>query len=220
MRVFSWIGGVVLVAVVSTATAATLHAHSDAARSIAAAKPPVAAVNASQYAGDPPLENHRLRPSPDPSPTPAAPSAPAPPQQAAPAPAPPPAARPAPPAIVIGSTQQALINQDRAGRGLGALTWSSCLANVAAANASRLAQQGWVPPYHTNGPTADLGCRLGSQAGENVGYWTGGINDAQLNNMFMNSPEHYANIMGPYHYVATAWAVAANGYAYIAVEFS
>jgi hypothetical protein len=25
--------------------------------------------------------------------------------------------------------------------------------------------------------------------------------------------------MGPYHYVATAWAVAPNGYAYIAVEF-
>jgi uncharacterized protein YkwD len=38
--------------------------------------------------------------------------------------------------------------------------------------------------------------------------------------MFMNSPEHRANILGPYHYVATAWVVAPNGYAYIAVEFS
>jgi len=217
MRVFSWIGGVILVAAVSTGTAATLHAHSDAAHSLAAAKPAVAAVNGTQYTGDPPLENHRLRPSPDPSPSPPAAAA-APPQQAAPAPARP--AAPAPPAIVVGSTQQALINQDRASKGLGPLTWSSCLANVAGANAARLAQQGWVPPYHTNGPTVDLDCRLGSQAGENVGYWTGGINDGQLNSMFMNSPEHYANIMGPYHYVATAWAVAANGYAYIAVEFS
>jgi len=26
--------------------------------------------------------------------------------------------------------------------------------------------------------------------------------------------------MGPYHYVATAWVVAPNGYGYIAVEFS
>jgi uncharacterized protein YkwD len=222
MRVFSWIGGIVLVAVISTATAATLRAHNDASHSLVAAKPPVSAVNGSAYAGDPPLENHRLRPSPDPSPTPPAAAA-APPQQAAGAPPPAPPARPAPPAppaIVVGSTQQALINQDRAGKGLGPLTWSSCLANVAAANGSRLAQQGWVPPYHTNGPTVDLGCRLGSQAGENVGYWTGGINDGQLNSMFMNSAEHYANIMGPYHYVATAWAVAANGYAYIAVEFS
>ncbi len=167
MRVFSWIGGIVLVAVISTATAATLRAHNETAHALVAAKPPVAAIGIA-YAGDPPLENHRLRPSPDPGP----------------------------------------------------LTWSSCLANVAAANASRLAQQGWVPPYHTNGPTLDLGCRLGSQAGENIGYWTGGINDGQLNTMFMNSPEHHANIMGPYHYVATAWAVAANGYGYIAVEFS
>ncbi len=219
MRVFSWIGGIVLVAVISTATAATLRAHNDAAHSLVAANRPVAAVNGTVYAGDPPLENHRLRP-PTPSPTPIPASAPAPPQSAAPAPAPAPAPRPAPPAIVIGSTQQALINQDRAGAGLGPLTWNSCLANVAGANASRLAQQGWVAPYHTNGPTLDLGCRLGSQAGENVGYWTGGINDGQLNTMFMNSPEHYANIMGPYHYVATAWAVASNGYAYIAVEFS
>ena len=215
MRVFSWIGGIVLVAVISTATAATLRAHNDAAHSLVAAQPPVAAIGIA-YAGDPPLENHRLRPSPDTSPTPIAASAPAPPQEAAPAPP----ARAAPPAIVVASTQQALINQDRTAAGLGPLTWSSCLANVAAANASRLAQQGWVPPYHTNGPTLDLGCRLGSQAGENIGYWTGGINDGQLNTMFMNSPEHYANIMGPYHYVATAWAVAANGYAYIAVEFS
>lgn len=124
------------------------------------------------------------------------------------------------PSIVIGSTQQALINRDRASAGLGPLTWNSCLSSVAVSNAVRLSRQGWVPPYHTNGPTLDLGCRLGNQAGENVGYWSGGINDSQLNTMFMNSPEHRANIMGPYHYVATAWAIAANGYGYIAVEFS
>jgi uncharacterized protein YkwD len=122
--------------------------------------------------------------------------------------------------VVIGSYQQQLINRDRAAAGLPPLTWSSCLASVAAANAVRLSRQGWTPPYHTNGPSLDLNCRLGSQAGENVGYWSGGITDSQLNSMFMASPEHHANIMGPYHYVATAWAVAPNGYAYIAVEFA
>jgi uncharacterized protein YkwD len=91
---------------------------------------------------------------------------------------------------------------------------------VAASNAVRLSRQGWVQPYHTNGPTLDLGCHLGNRAGENVGYWSGGINDGQLNTMFMNSPEHRANILGPYRHVATAWAVASNGAAYIAVEFS
>ncbi|HZQ49076.1 MAG TPA: CAP domain-containing protein [Candidatus Dormibacteraeota bacterium] len=127
---------------------------------------------------------------------------------------------PPPAAIRIGSYQQRLINQDRAAYGLRPLTWSSCLASVAASNAARLARQGWVPPYHTNGPSLDLGCHLGNQAGENVGYWSGGVNDGRLNTMFMNSPEHMANILGPYRYVATAWAVAPNGSAYIAVEFS
>ncbi len=123
------------------------------------------------------------------------------------------------PSIVVGSYQQSLINRDRAAAGLGPLTWNSCLARVAVANAVRLSRQGWVQPYHTNGTSLDLGCHLGRQAGENVGYWSGGINDGQLNTMFMKSPDHRANIMGPYHYVATAWALAPNGAAYIAVEF-
>jgi uncharacterized protein YkwD len=128
--------------------------------------------------------------------------------------------RPPANAIIIGSYQQQLINRDRAGAGLAPLSWSSCLASVAAANGVRLSRQGWTPPYHTNGPSLDLNCHLGRQAGENVGYWSGGINDVQLNSMFMASPDHHANIMGPYHYVATAWVVAPNGYAYVAVEFA
>ena len=153
------------------------------------------------------------------SPPPAA--APAPVAQAPVAQAPAGAApRRAPASVVIGSYQQTLINRDRAAAGLPPLSWSSCLASVAAANAVRLSRQGWVQPYHTNGVNLDLGCHLGNRAGENVGYWSGGINEGQMNTMFMNSPEHRANILGPYHYVATAWAVAPNGYAYIAVEFS
>jgi uncharacterized protein YkwD len=81
-----------------------------------------------------------------------------------------------------------------------------------------MAAQGFIS--HTNGPNVDLTCGLGNRAGENVGYWTGGVNDSQLNTMFMNSSDHRANIMGPYHYVATAWVKASNGTAYIAVEFS
>jgi uncharacterized protein YkwD len=119
---------------------------------------------------------------------------------------------------MVGSAQQQFINQDRGGAGLGGLTWSSCLAGVAQSNAARMASQGFIS--HTNGPNADLTCGLGHQAGENVGYWTGGVNDGQLNTMFMNSAGHRANILGPYRYVATAWVVAPNGNAYIAVEFS
>ncbi|MDQ6918329.1 MAG: CAP domain-containing protein [Candidatus Dormibacteraeota bacterium] len=128
------------------------------------------------------------------------------------------APRSAPPSIVIGSTQQALINQDRAAAGLGPLTWSSCLAGIAYQNAARMANAGAIS--HAGGASQDLGCGLGSQGGENVGYWSGGITDSQLNAMFMNSAGHRANIMGPYRYVGTAWVVARNGAAYIAVEFS
>jgi uncharacterized protein YkwD len=158
-------------------------------------------------------------PTPDPAETPAETPAENQPLAQLPIAAPAPAPRPAaPPAIVVGSTQQALINQDRAGAGLGALTWSSCLAGIAYQNAVRMANAGAIS--HAGGANQDLGCGLGQQAGENVGYWSGGINDSQLNTMFMNSAGHRANIMGPYHYVGTSWVVASNGYGYIAVEFS
>jgi uncharacterized protein YkwD len=212
MRVLSWFAGVVLVAVISTATAASLRAHNDSAHTLIASQSSIGA----GYVGSDPPDPRPVRHQQPTSQPPAVASPPgqkasAPPVQSI-APAPPP-----PPAIVIGSTQQALINRDRASAGLGPLTWSSCLYNVAVSNANRMAAQGYIS--HTNGPNLDLSCGLGQQAGENVGWWSGGINDSQLNTMFMNSPDHRANIMGPYHYVATAWVVASNGYAYIAVEF-
>ena len=58
-------------------------------------------------------------------------------------------------------------------------------------------------------------------AGENIGWYSAGINDTWANNAFMASPDHRANILSPYyHYVATSWVKGANGYGYIAVEFS
>jgi uncharacterized protein YkwD len=196
---------------IAVGTASALRVHDVGARAPAGSGPVVAVVPL----GGPDLGDDRThgqvpRPTPAPSPTRSA-SAPAAPAHAAPPPQP--AQR-----IVIGSTQQVLINGDRTRAGLRPLSWSSCLYSVALSNARRMAAQGFIS--HTNGPTVDLGCHLGNYAGENVGYWTGGVNDAQLNTMFMNSPDHRANIMGHYRYVATAWVTASNGYAYIAVEFS
>jgi uncharacterized protein YkwD len=156
----------------------------------------------------------RVQPTPIPTPTPAPPAV-APPAVRMPAPAAPRPVPPAPPAI--GSQQQALINGDRTGAGLSPLVWNPCLAGIAYQNAGRMAAQGYIS--HTNGPRLDLGCHLGNRAGENVGYTSGGVNDSQLNTLFVNSPEHRANIMGPYHFVGTSWVVAPNGYGYVAVEF-
>ncbi len=116
--------------------------------------------------------------------------------------APRPAAIPLP-QVAVSSGQLGLINQDRAEAGLPPLRWNACLAAIAVQNAARMAAQGFIS--HLNGVTLDLGCRLG--------------NDAQMNALFMASPEHRANILGPYHYVGTAWVVAPNGSAYVAVEF-
>ena len=209
MKFLSWIGAFVLFVAVTYGTSAALGAH------FSGQATPVSAVALAPGlvadGGDLP---HTL-PSPS-----------AKPHAAAPKPAPKPAPKAAPvarsasaPAIVIGSTQQALINQDRVRNGLRPLTWSSCLAGIAYSNAIRMKNQGFIS--HTNGATRDLGCHLGNHAGENVGWHSPGINDTWANNAFMASPEHRANILSSYyHYVATYWVNGSNGKAYIAVEFS
>ena len=213
MKILSWIGALVLFVAVAYGTSAAMAAHS------ASTATPVRAVALAPGlvadGGDLP---HTL-PSPSAAPHAAAP-------KVAPKPAPKAAPKAAPvvrsasaPAIVIHSTQQALINQDRVRNGLRPLTWSSCLATIAYSNAVRMAKQGYIS--HTNGPTRDLGCHLGYHAGENVGWHAPGISDTWANTAFMNSPEHRANILSSYyHYVATYWVMGSGGKAYIAVEFS
>jgi uncharacterized protein YkwD len=219
MRLLSWIGGlVIMLAIAVGAIASVTHQRSVGAPTLAAAKGPVALYVAASAAEDGAVARP-VRPSPSPAPAAveAAPANPAPPA-AQPAPARAPAPRPpAPPPVAVGSTQQALINQDRAANGLGPLTWNNCLLNVAASNAQRIAAQRYLS--HTNGAQADLACGLGHQAGENVGKWCPGINDGQINALFMNSAGHRANILGPYHYVATNWVAGGDGCGYIGVEF-
>lgn len=209
MRWLSWLGGfvIVLATIVTATTVELAHHRATPPRVLVASHQPV---RLSSYDTlDPGVAPAQLIP-------PATPTPDAPP----PAAAAPPAAPPAPPrfTLVVNSAQQALINQDRANNGLGPLTWSNCLYSIARAQAAHLATPG-VAFQHYGGAQQDLSCGLGGHAGENIGWWSLGVNDTQLNTMFMNSPDHRANILGPYHYVATAWVVAPNGYGYVAVEF-
>jgi uncharacterized protein YkwD len=123
----------------------------------------------------------------------------------------------APAHVALGTGQWALINQDRSSAGLAPLQWSDCLANVAVGQATRMAAQGYIS--HANGRMLDLGCHLGTQTGENIGYQGGGINDAAMNAWFMGDAPHRANILGTYHDVGVAWVIASSGTAYLAVEF-
>jgi uncharacterized protein YkwD len=204
MRLASWFGGFLVVASLLVGVVSAVHLHAATRSSLTASRQPVLNLfGVYDPAPDPP---HKILP-PSPSPVPVAPV------ESAPAPS-----QPSLPALAVNSTQQALINQDRARSGLAPLTWSSCLYNVARAQAAYLASPN-VAFQHYGGVQQDLGCHLGAQVGENIGWWSLGVNDSQLNTMFMNSAEHRANILGPYRYVATAWAVRSDGRGYIAVEF-
>jgi uncharacterized protein YkwD len=214
VKALTWFGALVLFVAVAAGTASVLRPHSQSPATLTAGHEVASAAVPGSDAATVPQS-----PSAAPKPKPA--SKPAKPVRHAPAPAPRPAVTNS---VVIVSTQQALINQDRARYGLAPLKWSSCLASIAYSNAVRMASQGYIS--HTNGASQDLGCHLGYHGGENVGYWSGGgltqgQLDSKLNTMFMNSAGHRANILSPYyHYVGTAWRTAPNGAHYIAVEFS
>ena len=118
----------------------------------------------------------------------------------------------------LGSQLQALINKARASGGLSPLIWNDCLAAVALLNAQRMAIQGYLSP--ANGISLDGNCHLGSgKPAEMLAYWST-VNDAAANSVFMSNPVQHANIMGPFRYVGTAWAVSPAGIAFIAVELS
>lgn len=144
------------------------------------------------------------------------PPATSPPVQPAAAPAAPVPALPPPPAVV-GSGQLWFINQDRAAAGLAPLAPSGCLEAIARQQAAAMAAAGQM--FHGNGVTQALACGLGSRTGENVAYRSGGISDAGANAQFMSSAPHRANILGPFHYAAAAWACSGD-LCYIAVEFA
>jgi uncharacterized protein YkwD len=112
-----------------------------------------------------------------------------------------------------------LTNQVRTDAHLAVLNWSKCLADVAGRHALEMANAGRI--YHGDGVSRDLACGLGStRSGENVGEVSSGIDDQLIFGAFMASPEHRANILGPYRYVGTAWVVSRAGAGYISVELA
>jgi uncharacterized protein YkwD len=126
--------------------------------------------------------------------------------------------------VVYHSSQQFLIGKDRGHAHKAALYWSACLGRYAKQQAQAMAARDTM--YHSN-ISRMFGCRTGArQVGENVGVIkTGGVAvnhdflDRTINSAFMASPHHRANILGPYHYVGSAWAQSANGDWFVAVEF-
>src|SRR5581483_4224536 len=142
------LAAIVVAGLAALSTYATLgHVHMPV-HHVAASRP--ASTSLEFIAGDLTASNPQL-PAPTPPPAaaddsqPAATSQPAASGGAQPAPAvyrpaPPPA--PAPPPVVVGSAQQAYINADRAAAGLAPLSWSPCLAGIAAGQSAAMARAG------------------------------------------------------------------------------
>ena len=136
-----------------------------------------------------------------------------------------PVAKPAPPVASVGGAagvQFSLVNQDRAASGVAALAWSGSLARVAQFRAQDMLNRNYFS--HTDPATGQLafvqllhlwGIPY-STAGENIA-WSTNPSMAAINTMFMNSPEHRANILkAAYHRVGLG--VATNGAKTMVVE--
>jgi uncharacterized protein YkwD len=160
-----------------------------------------------------------LRVTPPPTPAPAA-APPAAPVAARPAPV-----RPAPPVSGVGGAagvQFGLVNQDRAANGVASLAYSASLARVAQYRAQDMLNRNYFSHYDPS--TGQLAfvqlLRLWgipySTAGENIA-WSTDPSMAAINTMFMNSPDHRANILkAAYHRVGLG--VASNGAKIMVVE--
>ena len=106
-----------------------------------------------------------------------------------------------------------LTNQARASAGLPALRWDSTLAGIARWRSQDMITRDYFS--HTIPPSGEMVFDVMDQkgycyslAGENIGWNSGYGDDAAtgaIQQMFMNSPDHRANILGP------AWTVAGIG---------
>jgi uncharacterized protein YkwD len=163
----------------------------------------------------------RAKPAVSPSPALAAAPTAKPPVAARPKPV----AKPAPPVASVGGAagvQFSLVNQDRAVSGVAPLAWSGSLARVAQFRAQDMLNRNYFS--HTDPATGQLafvqllhlwGIPY-STAGENIA-WSTNPSMAAINTMFMNSPEHRANILkAAYHRVGLG--VATNGSKTMVVE--
>jgi uncharacterized protein YkwD len=174
------------------------------------------------------LEQMALRVTPAPTPAPAAaPAAPAAaPVAAQPAPvhpAPPPP--PAPPVSGVGGAagvQFSLVNQDRAANGVAPLAYSASLARVAQYRAQDMLNRNYFSHYDpSTGQLAfvqllHLWGIPYSTSGENIA-WSTDPSMGAINTMFMNSPDHRANILkAAYHRIGIG--VASNGAKIMVVE--
>jgi uncharacterized protein YkwD len=131
----------------------------------------------------------------------------------------------APPVSTVGGAagvEFSLVNQDRAANGVAGLRFSGALARVAQYRAQDMLNRGYFSHYDPATGQLAFSALMHlwgipyTTAGENIA-WSTNPSMAGINTMFMNSPEHRANILkGAYHQVGIG--VASNGVKTMVVE--
>jgi hypothetical protein len=124
------------------------------------------------------------------------------------------------PAVAASDPAQDMLartNQARADAGLGPLQWDGAAANVARAWTQNMANTGVLAHNpnlvsQINGSVTNQWSRIG----ENVGY---GGDTATLQNAFMNSPGHRANIMGDYNRLGVGAVYDGAGRLWLTLDF-
>jgi uncharacterized protein YkwD len=133
---------------------------------------------------------------------------------------------PAPPPVSgvggAAGVQMSLVNQDRAANGVASLAYSASLARVAQYRAQDMLNRNYFSHYDpSTGQLAfvqllHLWGIPYSTAGENIA-WSTDPSMAAINTMFMNSPDHRANILkAAYHRIGIG--VASSGAKIMVVE--
>ena len=226
----------VSVPLLTLATLGLLGSHTNPARN-SASRPAAVAARLLAVRPTAPGLGHYLETMPTPTPSPAPTAAPAAvaPVGANPAPV---AQRPVPPAPVrkppppppppvssvggAAGVEFSLVNQDRAANGAAQIAWSGSLARVAQYRAQDMLNRNYFSHYDpSTGQLAfvELLHLWGipySSAGENIA-WSTNPSMANINVMFMNSPEHRANILNSAYHRAGI-GVASNGGKVMVVE--
>jgi uncharacterized protein YkwD len=132
---------------------------------------------------------------------------------------------PAPPVSTIGGAagvEFSLVNQDRAANGTASLRFSGALGRVAQYRAQDMLNRNYFSHYDpATGQLAFVALMHlwgipYSTAGENIA-WSTNPSMAGINTMFMNSPEHRANILNAAYHQAGV-GVASNGAKTMVVE--
>lgn len=115
------------------------------------------------------------------------------------------------PPDAITSTVYNRTNADRAAHGLGAVLWNARLAWLAGEWAQYLADTHQF--FHRDlASTIDSpGFEAYASLGENILVGPAGINGDQMENAWLASPGHYANIMGNYDTIGVAIAYGNDG---------